>query len=101
MTTPEVTVVVAARDEERLLGWCLRSVGAQRGVEWECIVVDDGSRDGTFRIARRFAARDRRFRVIANAPSAGLAATRNAGLAEVRSPFVTFLDADDYLFLGS
>ena len=101
MTTPEVTVVVAARDEERLLAWCLQSVGAQRGVEWECIVVDDGSRDGTFRIARRFAARDRRFRVIGHAPSAGLAETRNAGLAEVRSPFVTFLDADDYLFLGS
>jgi glycosyltransferase involved in cell wall biosynthesis len=101
MTTPEVTVVVAARDEERLLGWCLRSVGVQRGVEWECIVVDDGSGDGTVRIARRFAARDRRFRVIGNAPSAGLAATRNAGLAEARSPFVTFLDADDYLFLGS
>lgn len=50
-TSAKVSVIIPARNEEACLGACLQSLAAQRGVEFEIIVVDDGSTDGTLRVA--------------------------------------------------
>jgi glycosyltransferase involved in cell wall biosynthesis len=68
----------------------------QREPCWECVIVDDGSRDGTLACARAFAARDARVRVIA-APHRGLVAALNLGLAHCRGPIVARMDADDLM----
>jgi glycosyltransferase involved in cell wall biosynthesis len=71
-------------------------VARQRDGDWECVVVDDGSRDATLAVARAFAARDPRF-VVVSAPHAGIVAALNRGLAHCRGGLVARMDADDWM----
>ncbi len=93
---PLVSVLIPVRDAAATLGACLRSVARQGERRLECVVVDDGSRDGSAEIARRQAAADPRFRVIA-APAEGLVPALQRGLAACRAPAVARLDADDWM----
>lgn len=85
-----------AFDAERTLGSALRSIQRQSEPDWECIVVDDGSRDSTLRIAERFASEDPRVRVVPIA-HAGIVPALQAGLAACRAPLVARFDADDLM----
>lgn len=92
-----ITIVIPAYQAEGYLTRALESVATQSDTDWELIVVDDGSRDGTLALAQRHAARDpARMRVLAQA-NAGPAEARNRGMAEARGEYVLFLDADDAL----
>ena len=92
--TPRVSVLIPVRDAEATLAASLRSVSRQRVHQFECIVVDDGSRDESLAIARAHARGDPRFRVIAE-PARGIVPALTRGLAECRAPFVARHDADD------
>jgi len=94
--SPLVSVLLPARDAAATLPHCLRSVQRQSERRWECVVADDGSRDHTAEIVRRFAAEDGRFRLLA-LPRAGLVPALNAGLARCRGAFVARMDADDLM----
>jgi glycosyltransferase involved in cell wall biosynthesis len=78
--------------------WCiartLRSVQRQTLDDFEAIIVDDGSTDGTAEVARSCVAGDRRFRVLTQA-NAGVAAARNRALAEAKGLYAAPLDHDD------
>lgn len=87
-----VTVVVNTYNDARFLATALESVRAQTVRTREVIVVDDGSAEDV----GPFVAAHCGVRLIRQA-NAGLAAARNTGLAEVTTPFVLFLDADDRL----
>jgi glycosyltransferase involved in cell wall biosynthesis len=92
-----ITIVIPAYQAEGFLTRALDSVATQSDTDWELIVVDDGSQDGTLALAQRHAARDpARIRVLAQ-PNAGPAAARNRGMAEAQGEYVLFLDADDAL----
>jgi glycosyltransferase involved in cell wall biosynthesis len=91
---PSISVVVPVRDAAATLGVALGSLHAQTRPDWECLVVDDGSTDDSPALAARFAAEDRRFRLLARPPR-GLVAALNDGLAEARGRFIARLDADD------
>jgi glycosyltransferase involved in cell wall biosynthesis len=93
---PLVSILLPAFDAVGTLPACLRSVARQRERRWECVVVDDGSRDATLACARAFAARDARFVPLATAHR-GLVAALNAGLARCRGRFVARMDADDLM----
>lgn len=93
MDVPRVSVVLPARDAADTLGTCLRSLVRQTLRDWECVVVDDGSRDDTAAIA---ATADPRVRVVRIPPS-GVVAAAMAGLAECRAPLVARMDADDVM----
>ena len=92
--TPVVTVVTAAYNAERFLGATVESVLGQTYPDFEHVVVDDGSSDGTAALVEAFAARDPRVRLVRQ-PNAGAAAARNAGVRAGRGRFVAFLDHDD------
>jgi glycosyltransferase involved in cell wall biosynthesis len=92
MTTPLVSVVIPAYNAESTVLETIASVQRQSFPDWELIVVDDGSTDGT--LARLRGVGDRRMRVLTG-PNGGVAVARNRGLAESVGQFVTFLDADD------
>jgi glycosyltransferase involved in cell wall biosynthesis len=92
----QASVLLPFFDAEKTLEAALRSVARQREARLECIVVDDGSRDGSPQVAERFAASDPRFRVI-TLPHGGLVAALNAGLASCRAPIVARMDADDLM----
>ncbi|GAB4147985.1 MAG: hypothetical protein Fur0037_16230 [Planctomycetota bacterium] len=87
---PTVAVVIPAHDEEDSLPFALRSLRDQTRPPDEVVVVDDGSTDGTPGVCEEFGVRCIRQR------QAGPAAARNRGVREVRSDFVSLLDADDW-----
>lgn len=91
-----IGVVVPAYNVETYLPAMLDSLRGQQIVDWQCVIVDDGSQDATFDIARRYAALDHRIQAVRQ-PNAGPSAARNSGfrLLDVRARFVTFMDADD------
>jgi hypothetical protein len=94
--TPAVSVLLPVRDAEATLDAALRSVARQSERRFECVVVDDGSRDASLAVANAHASRDPRFRVVA-APREGLVAALRTGLAECRAPRVARMDADDWM----
>lgn len=95
---PQICIVVVGYNIQPYLATCLRSVQEQHGLEWECVVVDDGSTDLTLDLALDFAVADPRFRVFHHRTNQGAAAARNTGLDRASAPFVTFLDGDDFLY---
>lgn len=90
-----VTVVVPAFEAEEVLPRCLESLLAQTLEDLEILVVDDGSADGTGRIAESFAEKDGRIRPIRLETNRGTFAARNAGIRYAAAPYLGFLDADD------
>ena len=94
MTHPRVSVLLPVFNGERYVGEALESVLAQSFQDFEVVVIDDGSTDGTPDILRRYAGEDPRVRVFRQ-PNRGLIAALNRGLALCRAPFVARMDADD------
>ena len=71
MNDPLVSILLPARDAAATLPACLASIARQTESRFECVLVDDGSRDATRAIAESVARSDARFRVIATARAAG------------------------------
>jgi glycosyltransferase involved in cell wall biosynthesis len=91
---PAVSVIVPARNEEECLGACLRSLAGQTGVEFEIVVVNDGSTDRTREIAESFAG----VTVVEAGPlPAGWSGKNSAltvGVRQAKSEWLLFTDAD-------
>jgi len=94
--TPRVSVLLPAYDAAATLPAALRSLVRQREPRWECILVDDGSRDTTREIAHAASRADARIRVF-QVPHGGIVAALQAGLAHCRAPVVARMDADDLM----
>lgn len=92
-----ISVIIPAYNAQAYLRECLESVLAQSFSDWEAIIVNDGSTDSTCDIAAGFTARDSRFRLVST-PNGGLSSARNAGIAEARGQWLTYLDSDDTLY---
>jgi glycosyltransferase involved in cell wall biosynthesis len=96
MNTPELSVIVPARDAAQFIGQTLESIRGQKFENWGCIVVDDGSCDHTPAVVRRTVEKDSRFTLIQQS-CGGLSLARNRGFLESipASKYVTFMDAAD------
>ncbi len=94
MSAPPVSVLLPFRNEEAYLEDALASLAGQNLEDFETVMVDDGSTDGSPAIAREWMRRDRRFRLVGSGGS-GLVEALNAGLAECRGEWVARMDADD------
>lgn len=95
--TPKVSVVIATYNYARFLPDALGSVQAQTLADWECIIADDASTDGTAEVVRKYTDADKRFLYMRLPVNGGVAAARNAGLAQARGRYIQLLDADDVL----
>lgn len=93
MTTPNVSVVMAAKNYARFLPAAVESVVGQTFPDWELLVIDDGSSDHTPHAVRRFLA-DPRIRYF-RSDRLGQPRAKNLGIGLARGEFVAFLDADD------
>ncbi|MGD1844567.1 MAG: glycosyltransferase family 2 protein [Salibacteraceae bacterium] len=89
-----VSIIIPAYNASNFLRETLDSVLQQKYSHWEAIVVNDGSKDDTLQIARKFAAEDARFQVIDQA-NAGVSVARNNGFQQSKGEYLAFLDADD------
>lgn len=95
---PRFSVVIPTFNRESLVGSTLESVAAQESGDWELVVVDDGSTDGTLDVVGRFAARfPNRVRVLRQ-DHRGCAAARNRGAEAATGDYLAFLDSDDLWF---
>src|SRR5690606_35289529 len=86
---PAVSIVLPIYNVEEYLAECLDSILAQDFGDFEVVVVDDGSPDGSADIAAEYAARDPRLQIVTR-PNGGLGAARNTGLRSATGEFVTF-----------
>lgn len=93
---PCITFIVPIYNMERLLPRALRSLRAQTLTDFEAILINDGSKDGSAALCAQAAAEDARFRFI-DQPNGGVAAARNAGLDAARGEYIFFLDPDDWV----
>lgn len=98
--TPEVTVVMAVRNEEVYVESAVNSILGQEGVTLELLVVDDNSTDGTYEILARLAKQDSRMRLIRN-PKAGKCSAFNLGVTESAGRFTCIFAGDDIMPPGS
>ena len=98
---PQVSVIVPCFNSEDTVADTLDSLLDQTFQDWEAVVVNDASTDGSPGIVRAYATRDGRFKVLDHAANRGLAASRNTGIREAAGSYVLFLDADDLLTPGA
>jgi glycosyltransferase involved in cell wall biosynthesis len=96
MPVPRFSIVVPAYNAEATLAETLDAVCAQTFGDWECIVVDDGSVDGTLALARSYEGADPRFRVITQ-ENRGTGGAYNAGVSAAGGDWVSICSADDVL----
>jgi glycosyltransferase involved in cell wall biosynthesis len=94
---PLVSIVIPFLDPGAFLREAVESVLAQTYAEWELILVDDGSSDGSSEVAAEFANSDRRIRAAAHPGrvNRGMSVSRNLGIEQARGEYLAFLDADD------
>ncbi|MCX5212487.1 bifunctional glycosyltransferase family 2 protein/CDP-glycerol:glycerophosphate glycerophosphotransferase [Kitasatospora sp. NBC_00240] len=93
---PRLSIVVPIYNVERYLVECLDSIAAQTFEDFEVVMVDDGSKDGSAALARAYAAKDSRFRLVQQV-NKGLGAARNTGIRNLTegTEFLCFVDSDD------
>lgn len=92
--SPAISIIVANYNNDIYLDDCLRSVVSQSFTDFECIVVDDGSTDGSAAIIQRWAKQDKRIIPVFQ-ENHGVSHARNVGLNMARGRWIGFLDADD------
>ena len=92
----KISIIIPCYNSEKYLAACMDSVLAQTFEDFEAILIDDGSKDNTLSIARSYAQKDLRVRVLAR-ENGGVAAARNLGLDHAQGEWVTFVDSDDLL----
>lgn len=93
---PTISIIIPVYNTERYLRQCIESVIAQTFKDWEMILVNDGSKDGSLAICQEYASKDSRIKVI-DKPNGGPSSARNRGLDEAQGEYIYFMDADDWI----
>ncbi len=91
-----VSIIIPCFNQEKYIGETLQSVLNQTYSNWECIVVDDGSKDNSATIIKDVAAKNKKIHYIYKR-NEGVSKARNLGLEKAKGQFIQFLDADDVL----
>lgn len=92
-----LTVVVPAYNVEKFLSQCLDSLVNQSVRNYQVIIVNDGSTDSTGEIAQKYALKYPDLITYIEQENRGLGAARNVGMSNATTPYITFLDSDDWL----
>ena len=96
MDEPLVSILLPVFDAEDTLPACLASIARQTETRWNCVIVDDGSRDGSRDVAREWVRRDGRFRLVSTSHR-GVVAALSLGAMECSGRYVARMDADDLM----
>ena len=92
---PEVSVLMAAYNAESYISTAIESIRAQTLTNWQLIICNDASTDGTVAQCRRAAASDPRIRLVTHDTNRGQAAARNTAFRAARADYVAIMDDDD------
>ena len=91
-----LSVIIPVYNVEQTLERCLQSIVSQGLSDYEVILVDDGSTDGSGEISDQWVAKDSHFKVV-HQQNGGLSAARNTGVSIAKGDLMTFVDSDDFL----
>ena len=91
-----ISIVIPIYNAEKYLEECLNSIKNQTYKNIEVIMVNDGSKDNSETICKRFSEDDTRFRYFTKV-NGGVSSARNLGLDNVKGEYITFIDADDWI----
>lgn len=91
---PQVSIITPCYNASRFISQTIDSVLAQSFTDWEMIIVDDGSKDDSSEIVKKYVEKDSRIRLIQQ-PNGGSANARNRGIKEATGRYIALLDADD------
>lgn len=94
---PKVSIIVPVYKAEQYLHRCVDSILSQSFIDWELILVDDGSPDRSGAICDEYAQKDDRIRVI-HKENGGVSSARNIALERIAGEWLTFVDSDDCLY---
>lgn len=93
---PEVTFIIPAYNVRGYVDQCLESVTRQTFCDFEALLIDDGSTDGTAEACNEWSSLDPRIRAI-HKPNGGVSSCRNLGIELARGEYLAFVDSDDWL----
>lgn len=96
----KVSIIIPLYNAGRYLRRCLDSIAGQTFTDWECVIVDDCSTDGSRAVAEEYAGRDGRFRLYANDVNQGCGLARRRAIGLGQGGWFAFVDADDYIDAG-
>lgn len=96
----KLSIIVPVYKDRRHLQNCIESILQQTYTDYELILVDDGSPDGSGAMCDRYAQECDKVRVI-HKRNGGLSSARNAGIAVAKGEYITFVDADDTVASGT
>lgn len=94
---PKISVIIPFYKVEKFFSKCLDSIVNQTLRELEIVLIDDCGNDSSINIAKEFAAKDNRIRIITNPENKGQGYSRNIGIKESTGDYIAFVDADDWL----
>lgn len=95
MESPSLSVVMPVHNALPFLEECIKSILTQTLTDFEFVILDDASTDGSLELLRQWSLRDPRIRLHETKKQFGLAASSNAVVAKARAPLVARMDADD------
>lgn len=91
-----ISVIVPVYNSEKYIKKCVESIQGQSYVDFELILINDGSTDDSFALCKQLAESDARI-VVLDRPNGGASAARNTGLDVAKGEYVVFVDCDDYV----
>lgn len=94
--SPKISVIVPVYNTEKYLAKCLDSILNQTFLDFEIVVVNDGSPDDSQKIIEHYALQDQRVKSFIK-PNGGLSDARNFGLDQAKGEYIAFIDSDDYI----
>lgn len=94
--TPQISIIVPVYNADKWLNRCIDSILGQTFTDFELLLVDDGSKDGSGVICDAYAEADSRVRVF-HKPNGGVSSARNLGIDNANGEWIAFCDADDYV----
>ena len=92
----KISVIVPVYNTEKYLNRCVDSILAQTFTDFELLLIDDGSTDGSGSICDEYAAKDSRVKVF-HKENGGVSRARNLGIANAKGEYLSFIDSDDYI----
>lgn len=96
MISPEVSIIIPVYNTEQYLPRCIDSILSQTFTDFELLLIDDGSKDGSGKICDEYSAKDSRIRVF-HKENGGVSSARNLGLRNAQGEWIIFIDSDDWI----
>ncbi|MEH7014762.1 glycosyltransferase family 2 protein [Neobacillus niacini] len=95
MDVPLISIIIPVYNGEKTIGRAINSILSQNSLDFELLLINDGSHDNSLQLMEKFKERDSRIRVF-DIINSGVSFARNHGINHAKGKYITFLDADDY-----